>query len=88
MILNHGTNPAKAVSLSEASVGGSYSVESVSGPEQQRHRLSELGLVSGANVAVVACSRQGMLVVKVGDSRLALSRGMTDNVWVQKSITG
>lgn len=87
MILNRGVDPVKPVSLMQAAPGGSYYVESVSGPDAQRHRMGEMGIVAGAPVSVVACTREGMLVVKVGGSRLALSKGMTENIWVQKNPT-
>ena len=87
MILNRGHNPTAPLSLAQAVPGGSYYVESVSGPEQQRLRLCELGIVTGAPVSVVTCSREGMLVIKVGGSRMALSPGMTEHVFVQKTTS-
>lgn len=84
MILGPG-HSLKPMTLSQASPGESYYVESVSGPEQQRLRLSEMGVISGASVSVVTSANRGMLVVKVGGSRLALSQSMTEHVWVHTS---
>lgn len=84
MILNKGADPGKAVMLSEASAGA-YMVENISGPDQQRLRLNELGIISGAPLSVLSCSREGMLVIKVGGSRMALTRGSTENSWVRHS---
>lgn len=87
MILNRGSDPLKPFSLSEVAASGSYLVENISGPEPQRLRLNEMGIIAGARLSVIASSNQGMLVVKVGGSRLALSRGNTENVWVRESVT-
>lgn len=83
IILNRGSEHLKPVPLAQIAPGGSYFVESVSAPEPQRLRLCEMGFIAGAPVSVIACSREGMLVVKVGGSRMALSRGTTEQIWVQ-----
>lgn len=82
MILNKGAGQEQAVPLSDARAG-KYLVEAVTGPEQRR--LSELGIVSGAPMTVLSCSGRNMLVVKIGGSRLALSRGSTDSILVRQS---
>lgn len=81
MILAKGTADIGPVSLATAPERLNYMIDSVSGPEQRR--LSEMGFVEGAKVAVVNRTREGMLVVKVGGSRLALARGMADHVFVK-----
>lgn len=81
MILAKGTGDIAPVSLASAPVRPSYMVDSVTGPEQRR--LCEMGFVEGAQVSVVNRTREGMLVVKVGGSRLALARGMADYVFVK-----
>lgn len=85
MILNRGPEFGQPVSLAQAKQGGDYFVDSVSGPEQQRLRLCELGIVAGAPVAILARANEGMTVVKVGGCRMALSRSMTEHIWVQRS---
>ena len=81
MILAKGADSMVPVALSEAPAKGVYYVDRVGGPDQRR--LCELGLVEGAEVVVVNRGSRDMLVVKVGGSRLALARGMADNVWVK-----
>lgn len=81
MILAKGTADIVPVSLASAPVRPNYMIDHVSGPEQRR--LCEMGFVEGANVSVVNRTREGMLVVKVGGSRLALARGMADYVFVK-----
>lgn len=82
MILNKGATPEKAFMLSKASAG-TYIVENISGPDQQRLRLHELGITAGTPVSVLSCAREGMQVVKIGSSRLALSSGSAENIWVR-----
>ncbi|MCD8140687.1 MAG: ferrous iron transport protein A [Planctomycetaceae bacterium] len=81
MILAKGTSHIGPVSLAAAPERVSYMVEGVTGPEQRR--LSEMGFVEGARISVVNRTREGILVVKVGGSRLALARGMADYVMVR-----
>lgn len=81
MILAKGSGGIAPIPLAEAEPRPNYLVDRVSGPEQRR--LSEMGLVEGASIAVVNRASNGMLVVKVGGSRLALARGMADHVWVK-----
>lgn len=81
MILAKGMGGVTPVPLAAAPERKEYFVDRVSGPEQRR--LSEMGLVEGAEISVVNRSQNGMLVVKLGGCRLALARGMADYVWVK-----
>lgn len=81
MILAKGMEGVEPVPLATAPQRPNYMVDRVTGPEQRR--LCEMGLVEGAEIKVVNRTREGMLVVKVGGSRLALARGMADYVWVK-----
>lgn len=77
------------IPLAQARPGGGYYVESVAGPEQQRHRLCELGIVPGAPLAVLSCGREGAFVVKIGGgSRMALSQGIVEHINVQPTAAG
>ncbi len=81
MILAKGTESVVSRSLAQASERDSFMVDRVSGPEQRR--LCELGLVEGARVQVLNRTRGGMVVIKVGGSRLGMASGMADCVWVK-----
>ncbi len=81
MILAKGTENAVARPLAQASERDSFMVDRVSGSEQRR--LCELGLIEGAKLQVLNRSRGGMLVIKVGGSRLGMASGMADCVWVK-----
>ena len=81
MILAKGASDIAPVSLASAPERPNYMIDRVAGPEQRR--LCEMGFVEGAMVSVVNRARKGMLVVKIGGSRLALARGMADYVFVK-----
>lgn len=81
MILAKGTAGIASVPLAAAPEKAHYMVDRVTGPEQRR--LSEMGFVEGARLQVVNRTREGMMVVKLGGSRLALARGMADYVFVK-----
>lgn len=81
MILAKGTGGVSAMPLAVAPERDAYCIERVSGPEQRR--LSEMGLVEGQEISVVNRARHGMMVVRVGGSKLAIARGMADHVWVK-----
>ena len=82
MIQNRGSDPLQAVPLASISASGTYIVDKVSGSEQQRLRLCELGIVVGSPLSIISANK-GMRVVKVGGSRMALSAGTTENIWLQ-----
>ncbi|MDR0361196.1 MAG: ferrous iron transport protein A [Planctomycetota bacterium] len=82
MIMAKGTG-MPAMRLSRAGAGFPRRIERITGPEAQVKRLTELGLVSGAEVSVLARGGTDTIVLKVGGSRLALASGMADNVWVK-----
>lgn len=81
MILAKGTSGIASVPLAAAPACTHFIVDRVTGPDQRR--LSEMGFVEGAQVKVVNRSCGGMVVVKLGGCRLALARGMADNVLVR-----
>lgn len=83
MILNKGGANWQAISLAEVEETGSYMVEGVEGPDNQRLRLSELGIVPGMPVSVLSLAGDGMLVVRINGGRMALSKGTTKCVRVR-----
>lgn len=81
MILAKGSGDLASAPLATAPKRPMYIVDRVGGPDQRR--LSEMGFVEGAQVEVVNRATGDMMVVKVGGTRLALARGMADNVFVK-----
>ena len=70
-----------AMSLAKIDGGRSCQVASVSGPDKRR--LCEMGLVAGAEISVLKRISPGSVIVKIGDCRIALSRGMDRCVQVR-----
>ncbi len=70
-----------AMSLSRVVGGRSCQVAGVSGPD--RRRLCEMGLVTGAEISVLKRTSPGSVILKIGDCRIALSRGMERCVQVR-----
>jgi Fe2+ transport system protein FeoA len=81
MPLSKEENRSSAMSLSKIGGGRSCQVAGVSGPD--RRRLCEMGLVEGAEIDILKRTSPGSVILKVGDCRLALSRGMDRCVQVR-----
>jgi ferrous iron transport protein A len=56
-------------------------IRKVTGNPQQRKHLEDMGFVVGANVTVVS-ALGGNLIVKVKESRIAISREMAGKIMV------
>lgn len=69
--------------LSEVTETGMYLVVKTEGSAPELRRLQQIGLIPGMRVEVVWCPQDDMMVIKVGNGRLALARGATSNVWVR-----
>ena len=62
--------------------GDTVTVAKVLGNNSIRQRLGELGFVAGAEVSVVQ-AHHGDMIVKVRDSKLALTREMASKIMVE-----
>ena len=65
--------------LSMADMGETYSIFKITGRDEVRRHLAELGLVVGQEVVVVN-SLGGNLILQVKDSRIALDRGLANRI--------
>ncbi len=89
MIINRGPSPGanagsrRSRALSTIDSKGEYIITNITGDEQHRHRLSEMGLIIGSTISVIANPSENMTVVKIGGGRMALSSGTSQNVWVK-----
>lgn len=64
-----------------ASVGDVNIIARITGRDEVRQHLAELGFVVGAEVRVVS-EMAGSLILSVGDSRVALNRDMAMRIMV------
>ena len=67
--------------LAMAAEGESLEIARITGKDETRRRLAELGLVVGEAVTVAA-SHGGNLILQVKDSRIALDRGVCARIMV------
>lgn len=67
--------------LTMAKSGETVTIVRVSGKNEVRRHLAELGFVVDSPVTVV-CEMAGNLIVQVRDSRVALNKAMANCIWV------
>ncbi len=67
--------------LTMAQARESASIQKITGKDEVRQHLAELGFVVGAPVTVVS-QMGGNLIVQVKDSRVALDRGMANRIMI------
>lgn len=65
--------------LSMAKAGETVIIRKITGKDEVRRRLAELGFVVDASVTVVS-ELAGNLVLQVKDSRVALDRGLANRI--------
>jgi len=61
--------------------GQVFMIKRVSGRDDTRKRLAELGLVSGETISIIS-AQGGDLILNVKGSRLALTREMAQHIMV------
>jgi ferrous iron transport protein A len=67
--------------LSMIGLGNSSSVVKISGKDDVRRFLENLGFVNGSEVTIVS-EYGGDLIIKVRDTRVAISRSMANKIQV------
>ncbi len=63
--------------------GQRVQVMAIAAGQRATHRLQAMGLVPGADIQVIQSQGNGALIIAVGDSRLAVERGIAHKVLVQ-----
>ena len=69
------------IPLTMAAPAEEITILKITGKDEVRQHLAELGFVVGATVKVVS-EMAGSLIVQVKDSRVALDRGMTTRILI------
>ena len=67
--------------LTMAKTGETVTIEKITGKDEVRQRLAELGFVVGAQVSVVN-EVGGNLILQVKDSRVALDKTMANRIMI------
>jgi ferrous iron transport protein A len=68
--------------LSMAKSGERAMVSRIGGTDDVRQHLQDLGFVVGSEVEIVSASGNGNVIVKLRDSRLAITAKMAEKVMV------
>lgn len=69
------------IPLGMTSVGDTGIIQKITGRDEVRQHLAELGFVMGAKVTIVS-KMGGNLILSVKDSRVALDQGMAMRIMV------
>ena len=69
--------------LSLATMGKKYKVIRINGQDEQKRHLNNLGFVEGETVQI-ANELEGNLIIAVKDSRIALSKEMSNRIVVEE----
>ena len=69
--------------LSLATMGKKYKVIRINGRDEQKRHLKNLGFVEGETVQI-ANELEGNLIIAVKDSRIALSKEMSNRIVVEE----
>jgi len=77
--------PDGALFIEELAPGDCFEVVAIQGGRMARQRLCELGLAAGVRAIV---EETHPLIIRVGDTRLALGRGLARKVDVRKVDDG
>jgi len=67
--------------ISMAKAGETVTIQKITGKDEVRQHLAELGFVVGSDVIVVS-EIGGNLILQVKDSRVALDRSMANRIMV------
>ncbi len=67
--------------LTFAKVGETSRIVKITGKDEVRQHLANLGFVSGEQVTVVS-EMAGNLILKIKDSRIALDKGMASRIMI------
>ena len=67
--------------LNTVNEGEEFLIKKVSGKEETRRFLENLGFVAGAKVSLIS-KNAGNIIVQIKDSRVAVSREMAQKIFV------
>ena len=69
--------------LSEGIIGNAYTIESIHLPDQLQHRLEAIGMTNGTPITVLNQKGNGILIIRLRETRFALGRNITKNIVVR-----
>lgn len=72
------------MTLKDAQIGRTYTVESVRLPFQLERRLEALGMTHKTSISVLNRKGKGILIIKLRGTRFALGYNITKNITVKE----
>lgn len=72
------------MTLKDAQIGRTYTVESVCLPFQLERRLEALGMTRKTSISVLNRKGNGILIIKLRGTRFALGYNITKNITVKE----
>jgi ferrous iron transport protein A len=75
--------PVQGLLLTEAPVGHALKVLQILGGCQRLRRLLEIGVYPGASIEVASAGARGPVIVRLGETRLAIGRNVARSVVVE-----
>ncbi|MBO5573529.1 MAG: ferrous iron transport protein A [Clostridium sp.] len=67
--------------LALAKIGETVTIRRVTGTDEVRQHLAELGFIAGEQVTVIS-QNGGNLIIQVKDSRIALDKTMANKIFI------
>ena len=72
------------IPLSFVDIGDKVVIDKISGGDNFSKKMMEMGFNRGAEIIIVS-NNNGPIIVRVGESRVALGRGMAQKIMVKAS---
>ncbi|HPH03333.1 MAG TPA: FeoA family protein [Spirochaetota bacterium] len=72
----------RSMQLCFAPRGTTLILKDVLGGHEVRHRLAEMGMVSGTELELLQASGSGPVMVRIGGSKIGIGRGMAQRIEV------
>ena len=59
---------------------GTYTIVKIMSPCKKFH---ELGLIPGSKITVISSHKRGPMIIRIGNSKMAIGRGMASSILVE-----
>ena len=76
-------NKVECRKLTDAVTGASVRIEKFEGGGSFKEKLISMGLLPGKEIEILSARKNGPVVIRVNDTRLALGHGMAHKIFVK-----
>jgi len=77
--MNH-VNDRNILKLTDSCSGSMVRINKISGGERFRDKLLSMGLLPGRDIEVLSVRKNGPVIVKINDTRIAIGHGMASKI--------